>query len=166
MSDAFRYSRGGILRPARLLAPLPHAGPVLIVAALVAVWFLFGEKPQVGRAAATNFSLCAAPPHINCVIDGDTFYLKSQPIRIADIDAPETHPARCSHEAELGERATLRLRELLNARPFEIRAYERDTDKYGRKLRIIARNGESLGGMLVTEGLARPWGGKRAPWCG
>lgn len=166
MSDAFRYSRGLIFRPARLFVPLPHAGAILFVAALVAAWFVFGEKTQAGRAAATNFSICAAPPHINCVMDGDTFYLKSRPIRIADIDAPETHPARCSQEAELGGHATYRLRELLNARPFEIRSYERDTDRHGRQLRIIARDGESIGGILVSEGLARPWGGKREPWCG
>lgn len=31
----------------------------------------------------------------------------------------------------------------------------RDEDKYGRKLRIVMRDGESLGGALVDEGLAR-----------
>lgn len=166
MTDAFRDWRTPRLRRRALFAPLPYAGQILLVAALAAAWLAFGGKPEVGRAAATHFSFCATPPHINCVVDGDTFYVRNQPIRIADIDAPETHPARCPYEAELGKRATQRLRELLNAQPFEIHDYERDTDIYGRKLRIIARDGRSIGGMLVSEGLARPWGGKRAPWCG
>ena len=99
-------------------------------------------------------------------MDGDTFFMNGESIRVADIDAPETHPPRCTYEAKLGQRATHRLRELLSSEPFEVKSYERDTDRYGRKLRIVARDGESIGGMLVTEGLARPWIGKRAPWCG
>ena len=31
----------------------------------------------------------------------------------------------------------------------------RDEDKYGRKLRIVTRGGESLGGVLVDEGSGR-----------
>lgn len=42
----------------------------------------------------------------------------------------------------------------------------RDKDKYGRKLRTLERGGRSLGGILVTEGLARKWVGYRRSWCG
>ena len=121
-----------------------------------------------GKAPAPpniSFRICAFAPHSNCVIDGDTFYLGNEPIRIADIDAPETHPSRCAREAELGERATRRLQELLNSGRLTIRPYERDTDKYGRKLRILERNGRSFGDVLIAEGLARPWEGRRQPWC-
>src|SRR5690348_15721280 len=69
------------------------------------------------------------------VIDGDRFVYGEDRIRIADIDTPETHPSRCAYEAELGARATERLRQLL-ARPFELQPVERDVDRYGRKLRI------------------------------
>jgi micrococcal nuclease len=163
-----QVARGQVLTAQKpLLSPLPFAWPILLAAALLAGWLMLGTRTtETGRAAAGNFVLCAAPPHANCVMDGDTFYLGADAIRIADIDAPETHPARCAFEADLGRLATNRLRELLNAKPFRVNAYERDTDKHGRKLRIIARDGESIGGMLVTEGLARPWGGKREPWCG
>lgn len=99
------------------------------------------------------------------VIDGDTFRYGGDTIRIADIDTPETHPPRCAHEAELGARATQRLAALLAAGPFELQRYERDTDRYGRKLRIVVRDGQSLGGILVAEGLAREWSGRRQPWC-
>lgn len=102
----------------------------------------------------------------NCVIDGDTFYLAGEKIRIADIDAPETGGAQCSFEAALGARATARLRELLNEGPFELRGYRsRDRDLYGRKLRVVVRDGKSIGETLVSEGLARRWNGRREPWC-
>ena len=35
----------------------------------------------------------------------------------------------------------------------------------GRALRVVTRGGESIGGMLVAEGLARRWDGARHPWC-
>ena len=100
------------------------------------------------------------------VIDGDTFWLGGDKIRIADIDTPETHPPRCAYEAELGERATRRLQVLLGQGPFVLQAIDRDTDRYGRKLRIVTRGGRSLGDQLVAEGLARPYAGGRRPWCG
>ncbi len=121
---------------------------------------------EQGQAVVGSFGLCGAPPHRDCVIDGDTFYLGRQSIRIADIDTPETRGARCAYEATLGNRATQRLHALLNAGPFELVAGTRDVDRYGRKLRTVMRNGRSVGGVLVTEGLARPWTGRRLPWCG
>lgn len=100
------------------------------------------------------------------VVDGDTFWLNGEKIRIADIDTPETHPPRCAYEAELGARATRRLEALLREAPFELAAIGgRDEDRYGRKLRIVTRGGRSLGDMLVAEGLARTWTGRREPWC-
>lgn len=99
------------------------------------------------------------------VIDGDTFRLDGATIRIADIDTPETNPPRCAYEAELGERATRRLAALLAQGPFELARIDRDTDRYGRKLRIVTRGGRSIGDQLVAEGLARTWTGRRQPWC-
>jgi micrococcal nuclease len=112
-----------------------------------------------------RFGACGFGKHRNCVIDGDTFYLNGDKIRIADIDAPETN-GLCEHEVVLAARATRRLRELLNDGPFELRAYaSRNLDAYGRKLRTLHRDGRSIGDMLVGEGLARRWSGRRLPWC-
>ena len=112
------------------------------------------------------FSLCKRGGAANCVVDGDTIWYRGSKIRIADIDTPETHPARCAEEARLGNAATDRLQVLLNAGAFELQPINRDTDRYGRKLRIVMRNGQSLGGVLVSEGLARNYeGGRRDGWC-
>ena len=39
------------------------------------------------------------------------------------------------------------------------------TDRYGRKLRVLARGGESAVKALVAEGLATRWGGGGKRWC-
>ncbi|WP_082359495.1 thermonuclease family protein [Bosea sp. AAP35] len=123
------------------------------------------SSDQVSKTSVAFFK-CSSTSSSNCVIDGDTFWYQSEKIRIADIDAPETGGARCYGEAQLGARATDRLAELLSRGAFELRPYaSRDRDQYGRLLRVVKRNGASIGQMLVTEGLARRWEGRRRPWC-
>jgi endonuclease YncB( thermonuclease family) len=134
--------------------------------------YAYANAPPADAAgaeqASIHFGLCHSGGGRNCVVDGDTFWLNGEKIRIADIDTPETHPSRCAREAELGDRATLRLQQLLNAGPIALApAASGDAiDRYGRRLAIVERNGASLGMVLVQEGLARPYaGGPRAGWC-
>lgn len=114
---------------------------------------------------SATFGMCHAGGGHNCVVDGDTIYYQGTKIRIADIDTPETHEPKCADEARRGAQATQRMHELVNAGPFSLQAIDRDEDGYGRKLRIIERGGESLGGVLVSEGLARWYAGGRRSWC-
>lgn len=114
---------------------------------------------------SSHFDLCYTGGGYNCVVDGDTFWIGGEKVRVADIDAPETHPPRCAYERDLGNRATKRLQELLNGGPVQLESADRDRDVYGRSLRIVTRDGASLGQQLVREGLARPWTGSRQPWC-
>lgn len=114
---------------------------------------------------AAAFALCAQGPRTTCVVDGDTFWLNGEKVRIADINAPETHGAACPAEAAQGEAAKRRLLTLLNAGPFDLIVQGRAQDRYGRSLRTVTRGGRSLGGVLVAEGLAEPWQGKRGDWC-
>lgn len=123
-----------------------------------------GAVPN-GDGESASFSFCHEGAGYNCVVDGDTFHYRGAKIRIADIDTPETHPARCEAEATKGAAATQRLYSLLNAGSFTLKPIDRDEDIFGRKLRIVTRNGASLGGTLVNEGLARWYAGGRRPWC-
>ena len=109
--------------------------------------------------------MCFTGGGYNCVVDGDTIWLQGTKIRIADIDAPETHDPRCSSEKALGDRATRRLHQLLNNGSVTLEQIDRDHDTYGRKLRIVLVNGQSVGDTLVGEGLARWYQGGRRPWC-
>jgi micrococcal nuclease len=121
--------------------------------------------PALTLTVAAAFALCAPGPRTTCVVDGDTFWLEGEKVRIADINAPETHGAACPSELERGEAATRRLIALLNAGPFELEATDRNRDRYGRLLRTVTRRGQSLGDRLVAEGLAEPWQGRRSSWC-
>lgn len=147
-------------------------GAAVLMGAVVGVGSLYvptrgNVAPPVALASPVAFSLCQEGGGRNCVVDGDTLWLNGEKIRVADIDAPETHPPRCDAEADLGNRATRRLAELVNAGPFEAQLASdgRDADKYGRKLRVLIRDGRSLGAVMVDEGLARSWTGRRQPWC-
>lgn len=111
------------------------------------------------------FGYCPNGGGSNCVVDGDTFYFGGDKIGIAGIDAPETHPPRCPAEARLGEAATHRLRDLLNAGQITLSRIDRDEDVYGRKLRKVAAGGADVGTALVGDGLARNYAGGRKSWC-
>lgn len=39
-------------------------------------------------------------------------------------------------------------------------------DRYGRTLGRVLVDGVDVGELLISEGLARRWDGRRHPWCG
>lgn len=114
---------------------------------------------------AAAFGPCAGPARVTCVVDGDTFWYRGLKIRLADINAPELGHPGCAHEARMAAAATRRLTDLLNAGPFTLAITGRETDRYGRALRVVMRGGESLGTVLEREGLAEHWQGRRGDWC-
>ncbi|WP_356637526.1 thermonuclease family protein [Rhizobium sp. CECT 9324] len=99
------------------------------------------------------------------MVDGDTFWLRGEKVRIADIDTPELSPPRCERERKRGLAAKQRLLDILNSGPLSFKVGARDEDRFGRKLRIVYRDRRSVGDMLVAEGLARKWEGSRRSWC-
>lgn len=124
-----------------------------------------GQLEAAGSSTHVSFRYCFVGGGTNCVVDGDTIWLQGRKIRIADIDAPETHDPRCAAEKQLGDRATKRLHDLLESGPISLRPIDRDQDVYGRKLRIVLVNGRSVGDTLAREGLARYYRHGRRPWC-
>ena len=129
-------------------------------------WALRGDGNADASAGVTaTFGFCHTGAGTNCVVDGDTVWFQGQKVRVADIDAPETHEYRCPEEKALGDKATQRLIQLVNSGPITLQPIDRDEDVYGRKLRIVMVNGMSVGDTLVSEGLARYYEGGRKPWC-
>jgi endonuclease YncB( thermonuclease family) len=102
------------------------------------------------------------------VIDGDTVYIHHrQPnVRLVGFNAPETRNASCSVEAELGARATQRLRELVKAGNLDFE-YIRCSCPEGtqgtfacnwkRDCGTLRSNGRDVGMILIAEGLAVPF---------
>ncbi|MEM7721728.1 MAG: thermonuclease family protein [Pseudomonadota bacterium] len=100
-------------------------------------------------------------------VDGDTVRIgeDGERLRLESIDAPETgHRADCPSEAILGDQATHRLTELLP----DVVAIEGGEERggYGRPLVTLRlSDGRTLGEVLISEGLAVPWAGRRHEWC-
>jgi endonuclease YncB( thermonuclease family) len=81
------------------------------------------------------------------VIDGDT-------IRIG------------ASERRLGELTKRRLEALAGAGQVDLRADRPgQRDRYGRLLVRLFVNGEDAACVLIREGYARPWRGRREDWC-
>jgi micrococcal nuclease len=107
-------------------------------------------------------------PVTNChAVDGDTIMCARETIRIENIDAAEMPPhARCAFEADLAIKAKLFVGDrLARGRVELVRDQKRPRDRYGRTLALVRVDGVDLGEALVAAGLARPWEGKRRPWC-
>jgi len=145
-----------------------------VAAIFAGVWALQFGVPAVpfnnllhppSAPVRASFSFCYRGGGTNCVVDGDTFYIDGDKVRIADIDAPETHPPRCAYEAQLGNEATDKLHALLNSGAVTMTSIDRNRDVYGRLLRNVQVNGADVGEAMVSAGVAREWVGHRDPWC-
>lgn len=157
-------------RPRRYLA----SAPILLLAAIALLVGIPAARDSVEQrqesSSATievraSFGACHEGGGRNCVVDGDTIWLGGQKVRIAGIDAPETHEPRCPREAELGKTAAERLRALLNSGTVLATPAGRDKDSNGRLLRDVAVDGRDVGKALINEGLARAYGGRKRGWC-
>src|SRR5690606_26543787 len=99
---------------------------------------------------------------------GDTFedLATGERYRLENIDTPETGPrARCVAERQLGARATEQARAFItSARALEVRRTGR-IDRYDRVIAFVEIDGRDLGELMIARGLARPWRGRREPWC-
>jgi micrococcal nuclease len=151
-------SRSNLLLAAAVFAFVLVAGLFVIPA--------LGDNPA--RAEPAEPARVEVSTHNIRVIDGDTLEDMSADItyRLVNIDTPETGSrARCAAERELGDRATRTARTLItNARAFETRPTGR-IDRYGRTIAYVRVDGRDLGETLIADGLARPWRGRREPWC-
>lgn len=98
------------------------------------------------------------------VWDGDSIRLgqSGERIRIFNIDAPEID-GRCPYETDLAQQSKNRLAEMMDGQQLIIR--RQGTDRYGRTLAAVSVNGVDAGDVLVSEGLARTWSGRREAWC-
>lgn len=155
-------------------------GAATVAAVLIAGAFVlpaFSDPTPVAHSEEAPEGLRGRTQHISAshtdvrqirVIDGDTFEDTADNItyRIENIDTPETGSrARCAAERDLGNRATRAARTLIaNAGNLEIHPTGR-IDRYDRAIALVVVDGRDFGQTLIAEGLARPWRGRREPWC-
>lgn len=130
-------------RPGRI--PL-WVAPVVALSLILAVAFLGRQVPRESAEASVTFTMCPDRIKRNCVIDGDTFRLDGERIRIEDIDAPEVFSPRCTRERAIGIQAKQELLALLNDGQFTLARYQdNERETYGRKLWAVERGGRSIG---------------------
>jgi endonuclease YncB( thermonuclease family) len=155
-------------RPDRGLRLLIVLIALIILALAIAYWTQRATIPTT------------IPPGAVRVVDGDTIRTNGSVYRLLGFDAPETYDAKCPQERALGERATARLRTIVNRGNLELTEVRcscpPETEgtqrcNYGRRCGLLRANGEDVGQILMREGLARPYvcGSyscpKRKPWC-
>lgn len=99
------------------------------------------------------------------VYDGDTFTLDGERVRIAAIDTPERSAPQCDAERRLARLARLRLAQLLGEGSAIALVRHPLPDRYGRTLARVTVNGRDVAPVLIREGLAVQWEGKRHSWC-
>ncbi|MFN9355661.1 MAG: thermonuclease family protein [Alphaproteobacteria bacterium] len=107
--------------------------------------------------------LCA---RAQTVVDGDIVKLDRQRLRLANIDAPETDPARakCAYERQLSQKSAAALVDRLDEGEPQIHRLGR-VDRYQRPLVLISVNGKDVGQSLIEMRLAQPWVGRKVSWC-
>lgn len=117
--------------------------------------------PAIGEPEAGEWA------RVELVVDGDTFVIATgERVRVLNIDTAELSPrAACAGEADLALRAQTRLRQLLTGRDVELIRRGPDVDRYGRSLRLVRLDDRDIGVLLVQEGLAQTWRGRKAEWC-
>lgn len=102
------------------------------------------------------------------VIDGDTFAdaASGMRYRLANIDTPEAGDrARCATERRLADDATSAARTIIAAAERVAVKPTGRIDAYGRAIAYVQVDGQDLGALLVARDVARPWRGRREPWC-
>jgi micrococcal nuclease len=168
----------------RRLPPNVVMGCAVLVATVGAVLLAASQKMQAGpriaiiRAAggAALGSVVAAPAETYessrvTIVDGDTFALGFERIRILNIDTPETRSPCCDRELVAGLKAKERLASLLRSGALTV---EREgQDRYGRTLARVSVGGRDVGATLIREGFAlsyQPGAAARSEriraWCG
>lgn len=117
--------------------------------------------------------ICAAVVAVTCqfsevrIVDGDTFAIASERVRIEGIDTPEID-GKCQKEQALALAAKLRLAQIIDGSTVVLE--RTGTDRYKRTLATVTADGADVGTILVSEGLARVWEAKWRPefrdwWC-
>ena len=117
----------------------------LLTASLMAAPAKAGPPPGVVPTAGNTTTA-----RVTKIVDGDTIRTTKGTIRLVGIDTPEQ--GRCN-----ATKATAKTRKLVpvGSRVTLTRPVgNNNTDRYGRLLRYVSRNGVDVGGALIKAGLA------------
>ncbi|WP_246318768.1 nuclease [Peteryoungia desertarenae] len=148
-------------------APLPVVKPTVDVIGQQSVAASTADRATIGEGLSGRFYFCGTSGLDNCVAEGDTFWYRSTRITLADVITPRTEGADCQQERDLGFKAKVRLKDLLNEGRFNLQELRDQADAAQSTAvhRVVTRDGRSLGSILVSEGLAKPRASRQQGWC-
>ena len=130
----------------------------------ILIAFFLIAAPSLALALSASFPICKGSYRVTCIVDGDTLWYLQVKYRLKDIDTPEMAPRhKCVQEGLQARLARARLQNILSSDDFTITTHGKD--RYGRTLAHFHIGDTTAGQMLVNEGLAKVWEGRRAEWC-
>jgi len=133
----------------------------MLFAVVVLSWLI---GPTAATALTADFPICKGSHRVTCIVDGDTLWFQQVKYRLEGIDTPEMAPRhKCMQEGLQARLARDRLQEIMSSNDFTIVTHGKD--RYGRTLGRFHIGDTTAGQMLVDEGLARRWRGRRESWC-
>jgi endonuclease YncB( thermonuclease family) len=132
----------------------------------------FSLLASVSTAVEPRLKMCSPgqpnTPTKTCIVDGDTLWLNGENIRLKDFDTPEPQTSICGgkREVALAHKASARLLQILNTRPWTIKRFGHERGGKGKRtLATIYVNGRDVGDILIKERLARRWPDGDEWWC-
>lgn len=155
----------------------------MVVASVSSLWQPNGSTVTSSEELPPKSSNPGKPPRFT-ITDGDTIHIAGEEngTRLVGFNTPEKFSPQCAREEQLAHRATARLKELVSTSSISLtkvacscRPGTEGTKKcnYGRSCAILKANGQSVGDILISEGLAAPFvcgpngcPPTPRPWCG
>ncbi|HAF41300.1 MAG TPA: nuclease [Sphingobium sp.] len=143
---------------------------LVLVIAMLAAAFIGQALPsaeETARRAGTasisdRFALCDDLRGDACVLAADAYAWRGHRYHLSDISVPARTNARCPLEARRAEQGRIALAAMMNGGAFDARPDPADADPSAR---ILARDGVSLGELMILKGHARPWSARPIDWC-
>jgi endonuclease YncB( thermonuclease family) len=114
-------------------------------------------------ANAAGFSICKGGHRVTCVVDGDTFWIEGEKVRVDGYDSPEMGEPKCARPAAGAVEARDALAELLNSGTVELA--RTGVDRYGRTLARVLVDGQDITKAMIGAGHGRRYQRGQQPWC-
>lgn len=140
-------------------------GAILML--MITIWSMLNDNRSVDWQHPPMEAITVPTADVR-VIDGDTFEVSGERLRLKGWDTPEIFGSEaCSAEQQLGQRARNEAQRLLR-RSKAFTYLPVGTDRYGRTLSHWALDGVDFGQTLGKAGFAKRWDIERQQkpdWC-